>query len=181
VDSERVEHNMKESSEASVRSRTIEKDSESYQWVTFIINKELFAVEALQVREVLKYSEITPVPCSNAYVSGLINLRGKVVTVIDTRIMFSLPHEEPNDNTNIILVDFNEEEMVGFIVDSVDEVVNITIKSIEVAPSLSDDDAKSGFVKGVTFYNNNLIILLEIKKIISHITPVIEDDQQQYL
>ncbi|MCJ8341060.1 MAG: chemotaxis protein CheW, partial [Pseudomonadales bacterium] len=113
MNSERVEREMKVSSKTSVRSRTIDKDSEFNQWVTFNINNELFAVDALQVREVLKYSEITPVPNSNAYVCGLINLRGKVVTVIDTRLMFTLPHKAPDDKTNIILVDFNEEEMVG--------------------------------------------------------------------
>ena len=175
MDSER-EKSTTESSGSSVRSRTIEKNNESSQWVTFYINNELYAVDTLQVREVLKYSEITPVPGSNAYVCGLINLRGKVVTVIDTRIMFSLPHEEPNDDTNIILVDFSDDEMVGFIVDSVDEVVNILTNSIEVAPSLSDSDTKSGFIKGVTYYNNMLIILLDIEKIISHVTPVLADD-----
>ncbi|NRA18462.1 MAG: chemotaxis protein CheW [Oceanospirillaceae bacterium] len=167
---------MKVSSKTSVRSRTIDKDSEFNQWVTFNINNELFAVDALQVREVLKYSEITPVPNSNAYVCGLINLRGKVVTVIDTRLMFTLPHKAPDDKTNIILVDFNEEEMVGFVVDTVGEVVNILIKSIEIAPKLTDNDTKRGFVKGVSYYNNTLIILLEIKKIISYISPALEDD-----
>ena len=171
---------MKKSSDNSIKSRTIQKDIEFNQWVTFNINNELFAVDALHVREVLKYSEITPVPSTNAYVRGLINLRGKVVTVIDTRLMFTLPHKAPDDDTNIILVDFNPEEMVGFIVDSVDEVVDIPIKSIEVAPKFSDNDTKSGFVKGVTFYNDSLIILLEIQKIISYITPAVEEETQGF-
>jgi purine-binding chemotaxis protein CheW len=179
MDSERVEKEMKENSESSVKSRTIDKDLEYKQWVTFNINDELFAVDALQVREVLKYSEITPVPGSNNFVCGLINLRGKVVTVIDTRIMFELPNIPPDDNTNIVLVDFNEEEMVGFIVDSVDEVVNLLTKSIEIAPRASEGDTKSGFVKGVAFYNKKMLICLDINQIISHITPVLEDDFQK--
>jgi len=176
MDSESVKRTTEDSPVSSVKSRTIEKNDQSSQWVKFYINNELFAVDTLQVREVLKYSEITPVPGSQAYVCGLINLRGKVVTVIDTRLMFSLPHQDPDDDTNIILVDFSEEEMVGFIVDSVDEVVNITTKNIEIAPSLSDNDTKSGFIKGVTYYNNTLIILLDIEKIILHVTPAFVDD-----
>jgi purine-binding chemotaxis protein CheW len=173
-----VEHEMKEKSNTSIKSRTIDKDTEFKQWVTFKINGELFAVDALQVIEVQKYSEITPVPGSDAFVCGLINLRGKVITVIDARIMFALPEKTPDSNTNIILVEFNKEEIVGFIVDSVDEVVNILTKSIEIAPRVSDGDAKSGFVKGVAFNNDNMIIFLDIEKIISHITPLIEDEQQ---
>lgn len=176
MDSELMERNMKESSKTSTRSHTIDKEVEFDQWVTFYINKELFAVDALQVREVLKYSELTPVPGADPYVCGLINLRGKVVTVIDTRLMFSLPHKASDEETNIILVDFNEDEMVGFIVDSVDEVVDIPVKSVEIAPKITDSDTKSGFVKGVSYYNNLLIILLDIKKIITHITPLPEDD-----
>ena len=173
---ERVERTTNASSGTSTRSRTIDKEIESSQWVTFSINNELFAVDTLQVKEILRYTPITPVPGTNAYICGLINLRGHVVTVIDTRMMFTLPHEAPNDDTNILLVDFSEDEMVGFVVDSVGEVINIATKSIDVAPKLTDNDTKSGFIKGVTRYDNGLIILLDIEKIISHITPVIEDD-----
>ena len=178
MDNEPAKRTTEDSPVSSVKSRTIDKNHQSSQWVKFFINNELFAVDTLQVREVLKYSEITPVPGSQAYVCGLINLRGKVVTVIDTRLMFSLPQQAPDDDTNIILIDFSEEEMVGFLVDSVDEVVNITTKNIEIAPSLSDNDTKSGFIKGVTHYNNTLIILLDIDRIIAHVTPILVDDLQ---
>ena len=176
MENERVKRPTNESSGTSTRARTIDKEIESSQWVTFSINNELFAVDTLQVKEILRYTPITPVPGTNAYICGLINLRGHVVTVIDTRMMFNLPHEEPNDNTNILLVDFSQDEMVGFVVDSVGEVINIATKSIDVAPRLTDSDTKSGFIKGVTMYDNSLIILLDIEKIISYVTPIIEDD-----
>jgi len=171
-----VSRTTNESPETSVRSRTIENEIESNQWVTFYINNELFAVDTLQVKEILRYEEITPVPGSNAYICGLINLRGHVVAVIDTRMMFTLPHKAPDDSTNILLVDFSQEEMVGFVVDSVGEVISIPVKSIDMAPRLTDNDTKSGFVTGVAMYNNSLVILLDIQKIISYITPVIEDN-----
>ena len=178
MDSRRVEREMKEGSENSIKSRTLDKDTEFKQWVTFNLNDELFAVDAMQVIEVQKYAEITPVPGSNNFVCGLINLRGKVITVIDTRIMFTLPHREPDENTNIILVDFNQEEIVGFIVDSVDEVVNISSKSIELSPRTSEGDPKSGFVSGVAIYDKKMIIFLDIEKIVLDITPIIEDENQ---
>ncbi|MEH6443518.1 MAG: chemotaxis protein CheW [Oceanospirillaceae bacterium] len=172
MDSKRVQREMKDGSETSIKSRINDKDVEFKQWVTFHIDGELFAVDALQVVEVQRYGEITPVPGSNVSISGLINLRGKVITVIDTRVMFVLPHKVPDDKTNIILVDFNQDEMVGFIVDSVDEVINIPTKSIEISPRVSSGDTKSVFVKGVAFYNKKMIIFLDIEKITLHLTPV---------
>lgn len=175
MESVRNDSEMKENSKTSAKSRTLNKDSEFKQWVTFNLNNELFALDAIKVIEVQKYALITPVPGSNAFICGLINLRGKVITVIDTRTMFTLPYREPDDNTNIILVEFNQEEIVGFIVDSVDEVVNIDKQSIEVTPRTSDGDTKSGFVNGVAFYNKKMIIFLDIEKIILHITPELEE------
>ncbi len=178
MDMEAVQHEMKESSENSIKSRINGEDVEFKQWVTFVINDELFAVDALQVIEVQKYGEITPVPGSKNYVCGLVNLRGKVITVIDTRMLFNLPQKEHDDKTNIVLADFNKDEIVGFIVDGVHEVVSIPTKSIEMTPRMSGGDAKSAFIKGVAFNNNKMVIFLDIEKINSHITPLIEDEIQ---
>ena len=163
---------LTENSGSSVQSLINDKDIEFKQWVTFYINNELFALDALQVVEVQKYGQTTPVPGSNACISGLINLRGKVITVIDTRILFVLPYRAPDHKTNIILVDFNQDEMLGFIVDSVADVVNIPTKSIEIAPKISDRDTKNVFVKGLAFNKKSLIIFLDIEKINSHLTPI---------
>ncbi|MEH6443475.1 MAG: chemotaxis protein CheW [Oceanospirillaceae bacterium] len=174
MDTESVQHEMKQRATKSKKSRIREKEIEFKQWVTLKVNNELFAIDALQVIEVQKYGDITPVPNSKEFIIGLINLRGKVITVIDTRIMFSLSQKEPDDQTNIILVDYNQDEMVGFIVDSVDEVINIPTAGIEAAPRISKGSAKSEFVSGVTYYNNKMIICLDIVKINLHITPETE-------
>lgn len=172
MDSKSMERAMGKDAETSVKSQTVEKDSDSRQWVTFKINNELFAVEAMQVKEALKYSDITPVPGSKPFICGILNLRGKVITIIDARLMFTLPSKEPDDDTNIILVDFNQEELVGFVVDSVEEVFTIMTKSIEVAPKApSIGDKNNGYIKGVTFYNNEMVIILDIEKVISYLTP----------
>jgi purine-binding chemotaxis protein CheW len=160
-----------EVTEVSVKSKTIDVDRDYKQWLTFYINNELYAVDAMQVREVLNYSEIVPVPGSPAYITGLINLRGKVVTVINTRVMFSLPSTDPDKSSNIVLIDFNEEEMVGFIVDSVDEVMNILTKSIEDSPKTSELESSKGFVTGVALHDNKMVICLDIKQLISYINP----------
>ena len=83
----------------------------------------MYGVNVMQVREVLRYSDIAPVPGAPAYVLGIINLRGNVVSVIDTRMRFGLPPSEITDNTRIMIIE-SERQVVGILVDSVAEVVD---------------------------------------------------------
>jgi purine-binding chemotaxis protein CheW len=170
---------MMEKSEAnkkSSKSRAVQEEIVFNQWATFKVNNELFAIDVMQVKEVLRYSEITPVPGSSSYIKGIINLRGNVVTVIDTRLLFSLSARKTDDDTRIIVVEYNEQEVVGMVVDSVDEVVNIPQNDIERAPSVASDDSDRRFVQGVSYYENNLIILLDLAKMLESITPILEDN-----
>jgi purine-binding chemotaxis protein CheW len=160
----------------SVKSRTIGEKTESQKWVAFDVNNEFFAIEALEALEVQKYSEITPVPGTKPYICGLINLRGKVITVIDMRTLFNLERKPVDDRTIIILVEFNENEVVGFVVDDVSEIMDVEIKNIADSPKISGRDSKNEFLKGVTYVNKKMIIVLDIKKIISFLTPVTEID-----
>jgi len=165
-----------EASKKSVKSRAVQEEIVFNQWATFKVNNELFAIDVMQVKEVLRYSEITPVPGSSSYIRGIINLRGNVVTVIDTRLLFSLNQRETDDDTRIIVVEYNEQEVVGMVVDSVDEVVNIPQNDIERAPSVATDDSERRFVQGVSYYENNLIILLDLAKMLESITPVLAEE-----
>ena len=91
----------------------IQKDGVSdqvLQWVTFQLENETYGINVMQVREVLRYSDIAPVPGAPDYVIGIINLRGNVVTVIDTRARFGLQHGEISDSTRIVR---SEERRVG--------------------------------------------------------------------
>lgn len=164
-----------EASKKSVKSRAVQEEIVFNQWATFKVNNELFAIDVMQVKEVLRYSEITPVPGSSTYIRGIINLRGNVVTVLDTRLLFALKARETDDDTRIIVVEYNEQEVVGMVVDSVDEVVNIPQNDIERAPSVASDDSDRRFVQGVSYYENNLIILLDLAKMLESITPIVED------
>ena len=156
--------------------KTQQEDVIYHQWATFRVDNELYGIDVMQVKEVLRYSQITPVPGADASILGIINLRGNVVTVIDTRQMFHMPQVEHDDDTRIIVVEFNEAEVIGLDVDSVDEVVNLPQNEVDRAPNASGDETNKRFVQGVCYHSNLLIILLDLSKMLLSITPVTEDD-----
>ena len=84
-------------------------DDQVLQWVTYRLGDETYGINVMQVQEVLRYSEIAPVPGAPDYVLGIINLRGNVVTVIDTRARFGLPPEEVTDNTRVVIIESDEQ------------------------------------------------------------------------
>ena len=113
--------------------KTGEKD-EVLQWVTFKLENEVYGINVMQVQEVLRYSEIAPVPGAPVYVLGIINLRGNVVTVIDTRARFGLAPREVTDNTRVVVIE-SEKQVIGILVDSVAEVVYLKASEIDDAPN----------------------------------------------
>lgn len=135
------------------------------QWATFQLDQEKYGVNVLQVQEIIRMTEITPVPGAPGYVLGVINLRGNVVPIISTRERFNLPAMEPTTETRIILVDL-EKQVVGIVVDSVAEVVNLEAGEIEKAPSM-DKDEWVQFIHGVARRQSDLLILLDLSKLLS--------------
>lgn len=143
--------------------------NEILQWVTFQLGDELYGVNVLQVQEVLKYTEITPVPGAPHYVLGIINLRGNVVTVIDTRARFGLANKELDDATRIIFVEVKG-HIIGMLVDSVAEVVSMQGTDIETSPSIGNDDNESAkYIQGVYSTNEEILILVDVEKLFSDI------------
>lgn len=151
-----------------------------HQWATFHLDNERFGIDVMQVKEVLRSTEMTPVPGAEYYVLGIINLRGNVVTVIDTRRLFRLPDDEVTDDTRIIVVEFNDHEVIGLVVDSVDEVVNLPQNQVERAPNVSGDEASRRFVQGVCYHDDLLIILLDLTKMLLSITPETAEESAVY-
>ena len=135
------------------------------QWVTFKLMGETYGINVMQVQEVLRYSEIAPVPGAPPYVLGIINLRGNVVTVIDTRHRFGLQPGEVNDNTRIVIIEADK-HVVGILVDSVAEVVYLRQSEIETAPNVGNDDSAK-FIQGVCHKNDELLILIELDKLLT--------------
>ena len=151
---------------------SIEKDiagtkvdnDEVLQWVTFRLENETYGVNVMQVQEVLRYSDIAPVPGAPSYVLGIINLRGNVVTVIDTRARFGLMPDEITDNTRVVIIESNK-QVIGILVDSVAEVVYMKASEIEPAPNVGTDDSAK-FIRGVCNRDNELQILVDLDKLL---------------
>lgn len=135
------------------------------QYVTFKLDNEIYGINVMQIQEVLRYTEIAPVPGAPDYVLGIINLRGNVVTVIDTRKRFGLPESEITDHTRIVVIEVDN-QVVGVLVDSVAEVVYLKQSEIETAPNVGNEESAK-FIQGVCNKNGDLIILVAFEKMLT--------------
>ncbi|GAA6134850.1 chemotaxis protein CheW [Oceaniserpentilla sp. 4NH20-0058] len=135
------------------------------QWVTFRLDNETYGINVMQVQEVLRYTEIAPVPGAPPYVLGIINLRGNVVTVIDTRLRFGLSETQTNDQTRIVIIE-TENQVVGILVDAVAEVVYLRQSEIETTPNVGNEETAK-FIQGVCHKNEELLILVDLEKMMS--------------
>ena len=138
---------------------------EVLQWVTFQLDRETYGINVMQVQEVLRYTEIAAVPGAPDYVLGIINLRGNVVTVIDTRSRFGLQPAEVSDNSRIVIIE-PEKQVIGIMVDSVAEVVYLRASEIDVAPSVGTEESAK-FIQGVSNRDGELLILVDLNKLLS--------------
>ena len=140
-------------------------DDPVIQWVTFRLAGETYGINVMQVQEVLRYTDIAPVPGASYHVLVIINLRGKVVTVIDTRIRFGLPKGEINDNTRIVIIEASS-HVIGILVDSVAEVVYLRQSEIDSTPNVGNEDS-SRYIQGVCHKDGELLILVDLDKMLS--------------
>lgn len=129
------------------------------KYVTFTLGDETFAVGAESVNEVLRYTEITPVPGAPDYVLGIINLRGDVVTIVDARNVFGLPAREADGQSRIIVVEI-EDYAVGVLVDRVAAVTDLKASAIETSPNTGHETATE-FIQGVYHDEEQLLILVD--------------------
>lgn len=135
------------------------------QCVTFELEDETYGINVMQVQEVLRETEVAPVPGAPHYVIGIINLRGNVVSVIDARIRFGLSTIERTDMTRIIVIEA-QQQIIGILVDSVAEVVDIKMSEIETAPNVGNDES-SRYIDGVVSRDEKLLILVDLDKLLS--------------
>ena len=142
------------------------QSDELIQWVTFKLDEEIYGINVMQVQEVLRVTEIAPVPGAPSYVMGIINLRGNVVTVIDARKRFDLLAKEPDDSSRIVIVEVDN-QVIGILVDSVAEVVNIRTSDIETSPNLGEDNDSSRYIQGVYSENDEILILVDMNKLLT--------------
>jgi len=144
---------------------TADPKDEVLQWVTYRLDNETYGINVMQVQEVLRYTEIAPVPGAPNYVLGIINLRGNVVTVIDTRSRFGLPSAEITDNSRIVIIE-SDENVVGILVDSVAEVVYLRSSEIDSTPNVGTEESTK-FIQGVSNRDDELLILVDLNKLLT--------------
>lgn len=149
----------------------VEKNStkliENTMFVTFILNNETFGIDVMKVEEIIGFIPVTHIPDSTDYLKGVINLRGKVVPVIDLRLKFRM-NEKFYDSSTVILIANISGRSIGLIADSVSDVADIPIEMIHEYSKV-DYGYKNHSVKNIANYNNELILILDIDKLMDEV------------
>ena len=133
--------------------------------VSFNIGEEQYGVDILRVQEINRMVTITQVPNSPNYVEGVINLRGKVIPIIDLRTRMGIPKKEHDSTTRIMVIDL-EGSTLGFVVDSVNEVLRIPINIMEPPPAIALN-ADTNFITAIANFEERMIIILNLDKVLS--------------
>jgi purine-binding chemotaxis protein CheW len=141
-------------------------DGRILQLVTFKLENEEFGVDILKVQEINKMMSITRIPNAPPFIEGVINLRGKIIPIVDLRKRLGFKTEGFDKSTRIIVVELDG-MVLGFIVDSVSEVLRINESTVEAAPSIVAG-VDSEYIEGVGKLDDRLLILLELNKIFSN-------------
>jgi purine-binding chemotaxis protein CheW len=141
------------------------KDDQLLQLVTFSTGDEEFGVDILKVQEIILPMAITKVPKAPEFVEGVINLRGKVIPVIDLRRRFGLKSKAQDKYTRIIVIEINQ-MIVGFVVDSISEVLRIPANTVEPPPPVVAG-LESEYISGVGKLEDRLLILLDLDRLLS--------------
>jgi CheW protein len=139
---------------------------ELLQMVVFQLGGEEFGVEIMKVQEIIRMPEITKIPQSPEYVEGVINLRGKIIVVINLDKRFNLRSKEVDEHSRIIVVEIGN-NVVGMIVDSVNEVLRIPASNIDPAPELVTSSVSKEYITGVGKMDNRLLILLDLARVLN--------------
>lgn len=143
--------------------------AQTTQYLTFRLGEEVFALEIVQVREVLDYTQITRVPRMPEFMRGVINLRGSVVPVVDLRLKFAMAATERTVNTCIIIVEVEiegERTVLGALADSVQEVIELEGGQIEPAPRIGSA-VRAEFIRGMGRREEGFIIVLDVDRVFS--------------
>lgn len=142
---------------------------ETTQYLSFKLGEEVFALEIGKVLEVIDFTTVTKVPRTPAFMCGVINVRGSVVPVVDLRLKFGLAKTEKTVNTCLIIVEVTvdkETAVLGALVDSVQEVMDLESEHVESAPKIGRR-LNTEFIKGMGRHNERFVIILDIDKVFS--------------
>ncbi|MBN2706010.1 MAG: purine-binding chemotaxis protein CheW [Deltaproteobacteria bacterium] len=141
------------------------------KFLTFSLAGEEYGISIMRIKEIIGILPITVLPQTPDYVKGVINLRGKVIPVIDLRLKFDLEPATPTERTCIIVIETesgkHNQTLVGLIIDGVSEVINLKGDEVEPSPTLQTS-LHEQYILGLAKYGNGVKILLDIDKVISH-------------
>lgn len=141
-----------------------EREIQDGKYLTFALADEEYGIDIQYVNEIIGLQKITEVPDMPGYVKGVINLRGKVIPVMNVRLRFGFPEIEHTDRTCIIVLNLND-VIVGLIVDTVSEVLDIAESQIDPPPAIIKGES-SKYIKGMGKVEDNVIILLDVKNLL---------------
>lgn len=136
------------------------------QAVGFYLGDDEYAIYISTVREIVQMTEIRKIPKSPQFVEGVINIRGKIIPILDLRKRFDLSPSETKQNAKILIVEL-ERNQVGLIVDNVSEVMRFYADEIEKAPAMFASNIDSQYIQGVAKINDKLVIILDIERLLS--------------
>ncbi len=154
-------------SNALVPVKSDESRSELIQLVSFNLDQEEYGVDVLKVREIIRMPIVTRVPNTPHFVEGVINLRGKVIPIISMRKKFGLMETEYDKQTRIMVMDVDG-ELMGFIVDSVSEVIRVSGSEIQPSPAVVASGIDQDCIAGVINQAERLLVLLDLEKMFSN-------------
>ena len=158
---------MSEHMEEVMEETMSERDTQLDKYVTFKSGNEYFGLKIEYVNEIIVYQEITEIPESEDYIKGLINLRGKIIPVVDVRLRFKQKPIEYNDRTCIIVLNVND-IVVGLIVEKIAEVVEIQEENILPPPSIHNTDkVQNVFVQAIGKVGDSVKLLLDPDKLLN--------------
>ena len=140
------------------------EDTQKGRYLTFKLEKESYGIEIIHVTEIIGIQPITEVPELPDYIRGIINLRGKIIPVMDVRLRFKKSFREYNDRTCVIVIDINELS-IGLIVDSVSEVIAIPDSEIVAPPEINRGGNR--YVKGIGKVHGEVKLLLDCNKLLN--------------
>jgi len=143
--------------------------TETRQYLTFKLGEEVFATDVAKVREVLDFTTITKIPRTPDFMSGVINLRGNVVPVVDLRLCFEMSKTEKTVSTCVVVVEMlldGEPTIIGALADSVEEVIDLEPEQIQPAPKIGAQ-IRTDFIKGMGKRDSQFIMILDIDRIFS--------------
>lgn len=143
------------------------KTADINHMVGFRVGKEEFGVDILKVREIIRMVDITQIPSAPDFVEGIINLRGKVIPIIAMRKRFGLGQADASNHTRIMVMDLDD-KLIGFIVDSVSEVIRISSEEIQPAPSVVIGMAEQDCIAGVINHAERLLVALDLERMFSN-------------